>query len=466
MTDRVLQITDGTTTVDFADGNGYQLYYDGWSPTVAARRTGMFGAGPYAEVVETMTIRVYADNVATCLTRLGALAALLDQAKRFSRGEAVDPVVIKYATRDGGYSANPLQALILGAPDGAAPVTSPGNFDYVGTTVEVKPVQIVFVRRGLWLAAEDSGNNMQTYPGDTPLTVTLTGSPIVPSPVRLEMDVDAHTTTTANGFICTTTAASRLIITNMGDDYTSVSKPSGGSFAAAAGTGSVGTNVLQLTPSVAGTYTMRKALSPDSAARVFAVLVCVKNNSSSISYDATIKAIVGSGGDSFVTVVGSKSKLSGSSSWKFYHLGFISVPRTPSQITVSFEPSETGSDKLEIDQMIVMAVDNVTDSIIEIINSTGWNEEDFVFGLWDRSTHYLDHRILTHLVPDIYTIEGLSDLMQVGYSSGNLYLNTAGVSFVFYVAATAGGYAYIYGSGSPTRMQVYAYRRKGYLSPL
>src|SRR5512139_3583418 len=116
-----LAVSDGTTTCTIADGAGgatsYRLKYGGWAPEVAPlRKSTLGGRGPYAEVIETLTLNIHGSSAADAYAKLQTLNTLLDQAERHARGEQVTAVVLKYSPDSAtvSSSASPLQARIVG----------------------------------------------------------------------------------------------------------------------------------------------------------------------------------------------------------------------------------------------------------------------------------------------------------------------------------------------------------------
>ena len=154
MTDRVLKITDGDLTVDFADLNsGYIVMDSNWRPATAGRRVGeLGGAGPYEEVTEQMGIRVTAATKNQLNERLNTLGELMDRATRWWKGEPRDPVIFEY--RPQGIGLGTFQAAILGMPSGGPTISYPNHIEetkYIGLGTLRDPIQLQFMRRGAWV---------------------------------------------------------------------------------------------------------------------------------------------------------------------------------------------------------------------------------------------------------------------------------------------------------------------------
>lgn len=149
-----LAISDGMTTCTIADGAGgatdYQLRYGTWSPRVAKPRTSQLaGRGPYEDVVESMMLTIKGDTAAEVYDALQALSNLLDQAVRWASLENVAAVKLLYSPPGATESsaAHPLQATISDYE-----LVLPDNFNTGDTTIT--GVQLKVTRAGQWLLDE------------------------------------------------------------------------------------------------------------------------------------------------------------------------------------------------------------------------------------------------------------------------------------------------------------------------
>jgi len=82
-----LLLTNGTTTVNLIWHNvanrSYMLTRGDWAPTIPALRTSALAqGGPYADVEEEISVNIYGQTAAECLSNLDTLTRLLDQADR------------------------------------------------------------------------------------------------------------------------------------------------------------------------------------------------------------------------------------------------------------------------------------------------------------------------------------------------------------------------------------------------
>lgn len=155
-----LAMTDGTTTVTYADGLGGATNYpplrNGWIPAITAlRESELGGVGPYEEVAEEIEHNITGANTAAVLANLAAESRLLDQAERWWRyGEAVSPVLIKYAPQGStiASTAAPLYAIVLGRALGdETNINLSDRWNDTGMISELRGVRTRFLRRGRWL---------------------------------------------------------------------------------------------------------------------------------------------------------------------------------------------------------------------------------------------------------------------------------------------------------------------------
>lgn len=130
------------------------LYDDNYAlesyvPGVAARRSSQLGGrGPYADVVDTLTVHVAGPTPARAYAAIEALAGLIDQAELWSRGLPVSPVLIR-AHDQQSTEGQPVAAAILGW-SGERPVSWPWPRQQPDGTYVIQNVALRFQRAGLW----------------------------------------------------------------------------------------------------------------------------------------------------------------------------------------------------------------------------------------------------------------------------------------------------------------------------
>jgi len=149
---QLLEITDGTTTVDFLNMAGnYSLENEGWRPTVPNKRMSQLGGnGSYDSVAETMDLLVRpVTGGLSANEALVQLRLLMEQAERWGMGDTtVDPVRLRFQLEADAF---PQENVITGA-SGNRPIMTlpPQHIDLPLGTIS-HPVTLDFERRGDWL---------------------------------------------------------------------------------------------------------------------------------------------------------------------------------------------------------------------------------------------------------------------------------------------------------------------------
>lgn len=289
-----LKITDGTTTIDLLGNdatNSFNLLAASWAPNVAQRKRNQLG-GNWAEDVEE-SIPLYAQSsssAATVLANLDTLAALLDQARRWSEGEKVSPVILRYSPNsDTDY----LEAVILGPPDNGSGVVLPPTFSDDLWKKTVDGVTLNFKRRGLWIDSTAVTTTSTTSSGN-PAKVSRTFASSVPLPSPVDFSIEftsAPLPTSPYNQIA-------LVVTNDADNIVIVQGESltkrdatGGSVGNVSVSGSYGGSVKSFTGGNGGYYDT----SVNSARRVGAIMVAA-NTSTTIAATVRLQAASASWG--------------------------------------------------------------------------------------------------------------------------------------------------------------------------
>lgn len=183
MTTLVLNLTDGTTTLELNGHDNYGLPYNEWRPAVSRRRTSGMGGVLYQNVEESIPVHVRGATAAAALDNLVALVNMLDQAERFWRGEDVDPVLLEYLPTNSNLGT-PLQTEVLGAVNDTAAWLRLSPYVNDASNYEMPEIEVRILRRGDWLAEED---DVSPAGSAQPAIVTVTFGEDVPlfSPVTL-----------------------------------------------------------------------------------------------------------------------------------------------------------------------------------------------------------------------------------------------------------------------------------------
>jgi hypothetical protein len=191
-----LQLTDGVETVDFNDGVTCRCLRDFWTPQVSRRRRSSAGGfSAYEDADEEIAITVYGSTAAAVLATVARITRLVEQAERWSDGEAVAPVRLRFQPNSSGLIA-PLEALVLG-PSGDSTVSLSSQIHLVGLTYQAE-VRVLLRRRGLWVGQVQAATAVAT---STPGAMTATFPSALAGLHPLRIDLAASSTTIDSGAV-------------------------------------------------------------------------------------------------------------------------------------------------------------------------------------------------------------------------------------------------------------------------
>ena len=355
-----LTISDGTTTANLVDGTNYALVAGGWGPSVAPLRVSTLGgSGPYADVVEQITVDVRGSTGATCLANLAKLSQLLDQAERWARGEPVAAVLLACQPQ-GSTLAAALSCVILGRA-GESALSTPAAFNDLLMCYEIPDVQLSFRRRGLWLEAAEvlSATSAVTNPGVA--TATFASAAVVASPAKVALTFPTDTNVTQY-LILWANHASRIV-------FTEAEGMAGLQFTEVSDTTKIarGGKVLRYTPTdLLSTSAGWVALTTLTTCRRVAVYAAVRNNSGSATWNVRARL---TSGTSNPTYYGPSILIDASSTDpRIVFLGIITMPTYPAYINVYVQASTiAGSPTLDIDYFVAL---DITDEMAGALSAS------------------------------------------------------------------------------------------------
>lgn len=185
----ILRFTDGTTTLDLADGDNTALEEGGWAPqTPHLNRAALGGASPYADVQEEIAANIFAfsPDDTGLNERLQTMNALIMQAEQWAEGAYSVPAVRMQYQPDNSALPTPLECAVLGNP-GAGAVGLPNSYHDYSFLNEVEGAGVRFRRRGALLGAEDTTADGVTT--TTPVIALAFDEAVpYPSPTWVELD--------------------------------------------------------------------------------------------------------------------------------------------------------------------------------------------------------------------------------------------------------------------------------------
>lgn len=184
-----LQITDGTTTVDFVADSDYGLL--GWPLKVAPfRRSKLSERTPYAVVQEQVKVFVTGSDAQDAQENLLALIKLLDQSQRVANGDdTVTPVRLVYEPNSD--SADTWECMILGN-NNAPMVTLPPRYVQSSITQVADNVTLTFLREGLWVkSTSETASSFTSLTSDGLVDISFSGGePDAYSPLDINVGID------------------------------------------------------------------------------------------------------------------------------------------------------------------------------------------------------------------------------------------------------------------------------------
>lgn len=463
-----IAISDGTTTVVFADGaNGstsYPIVRGGWAPQIPPLRASQLGGrGVYEEVVEEVDLQILGASAAAAMASLATLNGLLDQAERFWRfGEGVSPVVFQYAPQGStiASSAAPYQALILGRAPGdesRSPIILPSSFTDVGMIRAILGVKLRFWRRGP-LIGQDAANTSGSGSNPAKLTATFAASAAASSPAKV--DLGGFATTTVPSFpasyllIAPSAAAISIIDPTSwtGADYSAVNdsthKPYNGTNALRYGGSKI--NIGQTAGTgVDAAFTNAKRVQ---------FLAVVRNNSPTTTFQ--IRANLVAGGATYPTAY--QTIDTSSSNPQIVNLGLAVAPIAASGFSITIASSSGDSAQtLDISHLIAL---NVTDERARAIPL-----DALTVSLSAGSyTVTIDDQILTAEAPLVKLAGASSSLQLLGYHADAMLATSGTTMTAVWLAVggfTANRWRFTNASDTILTNTLTATRHTAYLTP-
>lgn len=291
-------ISDGTTTVTFADGAGGSTWYkieSDWTPNVAPiNRSLLSGRGLYEDVQETIPIAVGGSNAAHAYANLNTLNNLLERGSRWYDGKSPTPVLFRYSPAHAvvSSSGSPLNAPIwdgrLTLPPNVNPITSAS----VAQTW-ITGITMSFMRRGSWHLHKPtifSGTTERISHGPTAsnmavVNMSFTGTaPGARYPLCYALEVN-DTLDRVNGYIVLTRYLPTKTNIYMRDASNfSTPMPPYSLFNDAANLPRHGTHVLRYTPSTATWVELPGTTSTIQGIHQAYVIISCRNNSSTTDF--------------------------------------------------------------------------------------------------------------------------------------------------------------------------------------
>lgn len=211
----VLNLTDGTTTLNLNDTTNYGIPDGEYTPAISKRRRSGMGGWQYDDVEERIPLHVRGATGAAALDNLIALIDLLDQAERFWMGEDVDPVLIQYLPNNTNLGAV-VQSEVLGPVGDTTPWLRLSPYINDASNYELPEIEVRILRRGDWLAAADEASSSATEPSQL-MACTLSESIPLYAPLSVDLSGMNYTTDDGGGFYSVNIPDGVLLLSSASD---------------------------------------------------------------------------------------------------------------------------------------------------------------------------------------------------------------------------------------------------------
>jgi hypothetical protein len=467
-----LKISDGTTTCDLLAGTDYKVITaGGWAPKRAQRSSSMMGGrSPYLDVDENpIALTIKGTNKGNCLTKLGTLSDLLDQAEAWAKGENVAAVYVEYWPEDSTLAAS-VKAVIVGPPSFGDFLQVPGHFDgdaigggmRLGTNND--PIYLQFRRRGLWLGAteqEADTDSIQDMPHhEVSSTFTDNFKVLCPFEARTSFVWDDSATLDDNeAYFCFTNSGTKMALIE-GESWGTAA----GEFADIVDADASGGYVVRFTPADTNNNTLEMdftAYGFDTTVRRFQIFAVLANNHATTTFDTYFSWY---NLDSSVSSGNTKTKVIDASTTnpRIFYWDEFALPDQLNNYKVSFNVAgSAAAGTLDIDYFVVVGIDTSTNILhmpaIQTVSASNTS-----------SLTVIDHRLESHLTPIVYeesgSVAGLASSI-IAYD-GNPSLHASGNVISTIVIACDNVGSWLMNDGNSTVQCVTnVYRHKGYLTP-
>lgn len=392
-------MTDGTTTVTFADGLGGQTNWspvrDEWAPAIGTITDNpLVGKGSRNVVTEDFLINIYGSDAATALANYNTLQKLIDQGKRFWRGESVLPVFFYYAPQGSTISSTstPLKTRVMGPPDGDEPGTAPSpSFNNVGLIREIPEVRVRFLRDGPFYLDTESDDSGAAVAINETMTCNLTAlDEFGPSYLAISGFNPSTTPDTAAGFVLfmdgskyTRVDASGLTATGFASQADAANLPRN-------------TNVLRYTGTVTTTRSSGAATINLTGITHYEIYVSLRNNHASATFQvsATLTNLA------YTYTTEERTVDASSQNPRYMCLGILPAISAADTLKLNVAASTSaGSPTLDFDQIFIVGVNNEGQRAIAITSAI-----DLDGAFTSASTNVslvIDHRLLTKRTPQV-----------------------------------------------------------------
>jgi hypothetical protein len=454
----ILKLTRGASTLDLNDITNFALDV-GWSPAVGRRRqTLMAGYGPFADVLESIPLKVRGATANAALVNLQTLYEYLDYSQRWYDGERIDPTLLHYQP-DGSTLTNPPQVALIG--QGELPIAIDPIFNQSIQAFEI-PVAISPLRRGAFLGDEETGTSSEVDIGEV-ASVTGLNDLVLPGPVDLALRFPNITS-----FLSTGVPSNGFLAYAGEDGLVIASPPASGTYVASESNNALDSRVFEVAASAAhlnpvSFEDVQNISSMSTGARRFAIYATVRAPATGPTWELTARLTNGNQPPYFSTRT---LTYTGTGYPEPILLGVVSTSMEINSVDLQVQSSSSSSDEFALNYFVVVALDRAG-GVVEI-------KQDAARAVWSTVSGpriYIEHKQIERPFPTCT----LQSQPSGGYDlsanyTGNLSIHIPGDEINATYIATGGADATSWRmnhstSGSATQQQLTIARRPAYLTP-
>lgn len=417
------------------------------------RTSQLGGRGPYADVVEELTINVLGASGAACYANLDTLSRLLDKADRWwRRNEPIAPVLLKYAPQGSTIHATAgpwLQAIVLGRVGGEEvnSASLPRDITETAMLFEIGNVKVACLRRGAWTGVTDVTSASASASNPTIQTRAFAATHPINSPLTLSIGGFDRTATPIikGGYLCVGSSVGDIQIgqpPNSAAGYTSVAD------AANLARGGTVARYTPTTTNVASSGVL--ALTPVSG--MLAIFAVLRNNSPTTTFQvyATVQALNG--------IISTPFQLIDTSTLlpRMVYLGTVNTLTTGGLQFAARASAASGT--LDINSMIAV---NLRDETVAVL---AFDDVDLLNGSAGAHAISAQFNPTADQNPRVAAV-GASAILSMVYR-GPLPLMTTGVNvYALWFATNSNYWVFTNTSNAAVAVTLTATRYRSYLSP-
>lgn len=367
-----LALTDGTTLLDLTDTIHYALV--SYAPVVAPLRDNELGGGdgPYADAQETITINAIGCTAAEAYAAARAVNDLLDQARRWWKGDGV--TAVRLLVKAQGSALDPLSVIVKGRAQGApSNLALPAMWNEYHQRYVIQGITIQFVRRARLLSLTTDTATVAAAAVPTVMTATFATTHNQLSPLKVDF-TGAPGVASSTIIIAVTPNTGQVII----EAESGVPVGSFTSVADAANSPRGAAVARYTAPAIPLAETLTVTIAGlNSSARRFVIIAAVRKNTAADVFDVSFSFRKVSGAVAAILTTTETQRISGSNTNpQLLIFDPASMKDQPNSLVLNLNPISTVAARtFDIDYIAVIQVDDNASTILTVAwPSLGANE--------------------------------------------------------------------------------------------